>query len=93
MLYMVIERFHNADPLPVYRRFRERGRLAPDGVRYVGSWVTTDLGRCYQIMECDHPQLLDQWMSQWKDLVDFEVIPVVSSAEAVTLVLGNEPAP
>lgn len=92
MLYLVVERFHNADAVPVYRRFRERGRLAPDGVRYAGSWVTTDLGCCYQIMECDHPQLLDQWMSQWKDLVDFEVIPVVSSAEAVTLVLGNEPA-
>jgi len=93
MLYMVVERFHNGDALPVYARFRERGRLAPEGVRYVGSWVTSDLGRCYQIMECDHPDLLEQWITHWRDLVDFEVIPVVTSTEAAAMVLGSGPTP
>jgi hypothetical protein len=83
MLYMVLEHF-KGDPAPVYRRFRERGRLAPEGLRYVASWVTSDLQRCYQVMECDDRRLLDQWMNEWKDLVDFEVIPVVTSAEAAT---------
>ncbi len=82
MLYMVIERFRGGDARPVYRRFRERGRLAPDGLRYVSSWVTTDRRECYQVMECDDRALLEQWMSQWSDLVDFEVIPVTTSAAA-----------
>ena len=82
MLYMVIENFRDGDPAPVYRRFRDQGRLMPDGVEYRGSWVTEDLKRCFQIMECDDRRLLDQWMTNWKDIIDFEVIPVVSSAEA-----------
>jgi hypothetical protein len=81
-LYMVIERFKGGDAVPVYRRFRDRGRLAPDGLRYVSSWVDTNLERCYQLMETDDPDLLEQWVSQWRDLVDFEVHPVISSAEA-----------
>ena len=83
MLYMVVEHF-KGDPVPVYRRFRDRGRFAPDGLRYVNSWVTSDLQRCYQIMECDDRRLLEAWMNQWKDLVDFEVVPVVTSAEAAS---------
>jgi hypothetical protein len=79
---MVIERFRNGDPLPVYRRFRDRGRMAPEGLRYVSSWVTEDLRLCYQVMECENRALLDEWMSRWSDLVDFEVVPVVTSAEA-----------
>ena len=82
MLYMVIEHFRNGDPAPVYRRFREQGRLAPEGLRYVSSWVTRDLKRCYQVMETDDPALLREWTSRWEDLVEFEVIPVVTSAEA-----------
>ena len=85
MLYMIVEHF-NSDPVPVYRRFRDRGRLAPDGLRYVSSWVTSDLQRCYQVMECDDPRLLQEWMDQWKDLVDFEVIPVITSAEAASTI-------
>lgn len=81
MQYLIIENFRSGDPVPVYRRFRERGRLAPEGLRYVGSWVTEDLAHCYQVMECDDRRLLEQWMSQWRDLVDFEVMPVLSSAE------------
>jgi hypothetical protein len=82
MLFMLIEHYRNGDPVPVYRRFRDRGRQAPEGLEYRGSWVTPDLTRCYQLMECDDRQLLDEWMARWADLVDFEVIPVVTSAEA-----------
>jgi hypothetical protein len=86
MLFMVIETFRDGDARPVYRRFREHGRLAPEGLRYVSSWVTADLKRCYQVMECEDAQLLEQWMAQWRDLVDFEVLPVVTSAEAAAAV-------
>lgn len=82
MLYMITERFKNSDPVPVYRRFRDQGRLAPEGLTYVSSWVTSDMTRCYQIMECDERRLLDQWIVRWNDLVDFEVVPIMTSAEA-----------
>ena len=78
--YMVIERFR--DPAAVYRRFREQGRLAPDGLRYVSSWVTDDVTRCFQMMECADEAMLQEWMRNWEDLVEFEVIRVVSSEEA-----------
>jgi hypothetical protein len=82
MLYMVVETFKDGNAVPVYRRFRDRGRLAPSSVAYISSWVETDLSRCYQLMETDDPLLLQAWMAQWSDLVDFEVHPVVSSKEA-----------
>ena len=82
MLYMVIEHFRNGDPLPVYRRFRDQGRLAPAGLGYIASWVTEDFRRCFQVMECDDRRLLDQWILQWHDLMDFEIIPVLTSADA-----------
>jgi hypothetical protein len=85
-VYMVIEHFKNDDPIPVYRRFRDHGRLAPEGLTYVSSWIDTELTRCYQIMETDDPALLDQWIAQWSDIVDFEVHPVVTSAEAAAAV-------
>lgn len=86
MLYMIIEHFRDGDPRPVYQRFRERGRLAPEGLRYVSSWVTSDLAHCYQVMECDDRSLLDQWIAQWQDIVEFECIPVITSAEAASQV-------
>lgn len=82
MFYMIIEHFRNGDPVPVYRRFRERGRLAPEGLQYVDSWVTEDLAHCYQLMECEDRALLDEWMAQWADLTEFEVLPVITSAQA-----------
>ena len=85
MLYMIVEDF-KGNPAAVYRRFRERGRVMPDGLRYVNSWITADLQRCYQVMECGDPRLLDDWMVQWTDLVAFEVIPVITSAEAAARV-------
>jgi hypothetical protein len=81
-LYMVIEHFKSGDAAPVYRRFRDRGRLAPDGLFYTSSWVDTNLERCYQLMETDDPLLLDEWIANWSDLIDFEVYPVISSAQA-----------
>jgi Protein of unknown function (DUF3303) len=83
MLYMIIETFKQGDPVPVYRRFRDQGRQMPEGVRYVSSWVTQDMARCYQVMDADDRQLLDQWIARWSDLIDFDVLPVVTSAQAV----------
>ena len=82
-LYMVIEKFHGGDPVPVYRRFRERGRMTPDGLRYVNSWVSADFTCCYQLMECAEPRLFESWIANWKDLAQIDVIPVVTSAQAV----------
>jgi hypothetical protein len=84
--YLVIERFRDGNPVPVYRRLRERGRLAPEGLEYVGSWVTTDLATCYQVMACDDPALLEAWMARWRDVVEFEVVPVLTSVEAAEAV-------
>lgn len=81
-LYMVIEHYRNGDAVPVYRRFRDHGRLAPEGLSYVASWVDTKLERCYQVMETDDPRLLSAWIARWQDLIDFEVYPVMTSAEA-----------
>ena len=83
MLFMIIERFKNRDPVPVYRKFRDKGRMAPEGLAYVSSWVTDDMDRCYQVMECDDRRILEEWMTRWSDVTDFEVIPVVTSAQAV----------
>ena len=82
MLFMVIEHFKNKDALPVYRRFRDRGRLAPEGVQYISSWVDAKLERCFQIMEAAERDLLDRWIENWSDIVDFEVFPVLTSKEA-----------
>jgi len=84
MLYMIIEHFRDGDAGPVYDRFRRRGRLASEGLRYVSSWVTDDLTRCYQVMECDDRGLLNEWIAAWADLVNFEVHPVITSAEAAS---------
>jgi len=86
MLYMIVEHFRNGDPVPVYRRFRDRGRLAPDGLQYISSWVDDKLCRCFQIMETDDRQLLEQWMTNWSDIVEFEIFPVMSSREAAETV-------
>ena len=86
MVFMIVEHFRNGDAAPVYDRFRREGRLAGTGLTYVDSWVTSDLTRCYQVMECADRTLLDQWIRAWHDLVDFEVYPVITSAEAAARV-------
>ncbi len=83
MHYMIIEHFKNKDAVPVYRRFRDRGRLAPEGLTYVASWVDERMERCFQIMETEDRALLEQWMANWSDIVEFEVYPVITSKEAV----------
>ena len=88
-LYMIVEHFRNGDAVPVYRRFRERGRLMPEGLNYVSSWVDRDLTRCYQIMEAPNRALLEQWMANWSDLVEFEVHPVITSKEATERIEPN----
>ena len=81
-LYMVVEHFKHNDPIPVYRRFRDQGRMAPEGLVYVSSWVDHRLERCFQLMETHDRALLDEWMANWKDIADFEVYPVIPSQEA-----------
>jgi uncharacterized protein DUF3303 len=81
-VYMVIERYRDGDAVPVYRRFRDRGRLAPAGLTYVQSWVDEPMQTCYQLMETDDRALLDEWIANWTDIVEFEIVPVMTSAEA-----------
>jgi hypothetical protein len=87
--YMVIENFRPGRVRDIYRRLEESGRHMPAGLTYVGSWITDDMTTCYQVMECDEPSLLDEWISHWADLMDFEVVPVISSAEAKERALGK----
>lgn len=77
---MVIETFKDKDE--IYRRFAEKGRLMPDGLNYVSSWIDTDFKRCFQLMETENAKLFDEWIANWSDLTDFEVIPVITSKEA-----------
>ena len=89
MLYMVIERFKNREAIPVYRRFREKGRMMPEGLNYMESWVETNFDRCFQLMECEESRLLEEWAANWRDLVDFEFVPVRTSKQAVELIAPN----
>lgn len=86
---MVVEHFKDGDAAPVYRRFRERGRLAPAGLIYVSSWVDENFRRCFQIMETADRNLLDEWIANWSDLVEFEVFPVMTSQEAAEKIAPN----
>ena len=74
MKYMVLETFRPGCKAIVYERFREKGRMLPDGLRYIDSWVEKDGGRCFQLMESDSPELFEEWTAGWSDLVSFEII-------------------
>lgn len=89
ILYMVVEHFKNKDAVPVYQRFRDCGRMAPPGLVYVSSWVDQKLERCYQLMEAEDPALLDRWIANWSDIVDFEVYPVLTSQEAADKIAAS----
>jgi Protein of unknown function (DUF3303) len=93
MLFMVIERYKNRDARAVYSRFKEKGRMMPEGLTYVGSWVEDNFDRCFQLMECDDPHLFQQWLVHWEDLADFEIVHVVSSAEAADAALSERVLP
>ena len=82
-LFMVIERFKNGDAAAVYRRFRDHGRMQPEGLVYVSSWIDEKRWVCYQLMKTDDPQKIEQWMAHWRDLVEFEVHPVITSQQAL----------
>lgn len=93
MLLMVVERYKNRNARAVYSRFREKGRMLPDGLRYVESWVEANFDRCFQLMECDDLLLLQQWIIKWHDLIDFEIVPVVPSkhvSERINSLLQTE---
>lgn len=95
MKYLLIEDFRDGDPGPVYQRLRSEGRGLPQGLVRVASWVTADLERCYQVMECEDRAILERWIASWSELVEFEVVPVVTSEEAASLVASRatrEPA-
>jgi Protein of unknown function (DUF3303) len=89
MLFMVIETFRNQDAKSVYRRFRDKGRLMPDGIAFVDSWVTADLSRCFQVMECEDITLLQRWAAEWSDLVQFEIVPVVPGKDTAAALSGK----
>ena len=89
MLFMVVEHFKGRDPAPVYKRFAENGRLMPEGLTFINSWIEVGMDRCFQVMETEDPVLLQEWIKNWGDLVDFEVVPVVTSAEKVKLFADN----
>lgn len=81
MLFMAIERFRSGQATEVYRRFWDRGRMTPETVRYVTSWVDLGFERCFQIMEAEGEAQLREWTAKWDDLVDFEIVPVRTSAD------------
>lgn len=86
MLFMVIERYKDGNAEDVYRRLQEKGRMTPDGLRYVDSWVDASLDRCFEVVECEDARMIQRWIAEWDDLVEFEVIPVVSTDEATRVI-------
>ena len=84
MLYMIIEKFYPDKVKEVYKRFEEKGRLMPEGLSYINSWIDADLSTCYQVMETSDEQKIQEWISHWDDLANFEVIPVLTSTQAKT---------
>ena len=86
MLFMIVERFKERDPAPIYQRLRESGRSMPEGLRYIDSWIEPNFERCFQLMECDDARLLQQWIVHWRDLMEFEIVPVVPSKDTREIV-------
>ena len=86
MLFMIIERFKDRDPKPIYRHLRDEGRGLPEGLTYVDSWIEPNFDRCFQLMECDDARLLQEWILHWGDLASFEIVPVVPSMQTRALV-------
>jgi len=89
MQFMVIETFRNQDAKAVYRRFRDKGRMMPEGLGFVASWVSADLGRCFQVMECSDVALLQRWVAEWSDLAEFEIVPVVAGKDTAAALAGQ----
>jgi len=85
MLYMVIERFKEGTAPEIYRRFRQRGRMMPEGLEYISSWIDLSFKICWQLMQTEDLALFDKWTANWRDLVDFEIVPVRTSVEAIEI--------
>jgi len=83
---MIIERFKEEAAPAIYRRARDKGRMMPDGLEYVSSWVDLEFKTCYQLMRTDDASLFAEWINAWKDLVEFEIMPVRASAEAAQVI-------
>jgi hypothetical protein len=88
MRFMVVETFRGQDPKPIYQRLQEDGRMMPEGLTYIDSWIADDFSRCFQLMECDDQKLFHQWIAQWSDLMEFDIVPVMTSDEAKQKALG-----
>ena len=89
MQFLVIETFRGQDAKAVYRRFKEKGRMMPEGLGFVASYVTADLGRCFQVMECDDVTSLQRWVAEWSDLVNFEIVPVTAGRDTGAALSGQ----
>jgi Domain of unknown function (DUF3303) len=89
MLFMVVETFRDHDAKSIYRRLRDKGRMMPEGLAFVNSWVTADLGRCFQLMECDNVTLFQRWAAEWSDLMELEIIPVVQGKDTAAALAGQ----
>ena len=89
MMFMVVEIFRNQDAKAIYRRSREKGRMMPDGLKFVSSWVAADLGRCFQLMETDDNTLLQRWVACWSDPIAFEIVPVVEGKDTARALSGD----
>ena len=89
MIFMVVETFRNQDAKAIYRRLRDRGRMMPDGLTFIDSWVAADLGRCFQLVDADDITLLQRWIAGWSDLVAFEIVPVASGRDTAEALSGD----
>jgi len=81
MLFMVVEKFRNQDARTIYRRLREKGRMMPEGLTFVSSFVSADVSRCFQLMECDDVTKFQRWVAEWSDLMECEIVPVVAGKD------------
>jgi hypothetical protein len=89
MLFMVVEDFRNRDRKAIYRRFRDKGRMMPEGLQFVSSWMTADMSRCFQLMEADDVTLFQKWVAEWCDIGEFEILPVVTGKETAEALQGQ----
>jgi hypothetical protein len=89
MLFMVIENVRNQDAKAVYRRLRDKGRVLPQGIGFISSHVSADLGRCFQLLEASEVALLQRWVVEWSDLAEFEIVPVVAGSETAAALAAS----
>jgi hypothetical protein len=89
MLFMVVEKFRNQDAKTIYRRLRDKGRMMPDGLKFVSSYVSADVSRCFQLMECDDVTLFQRWVSEWSDLMECEIVPVVAGKDTAAALAAS----